>query len=263
VRAPNQPPVLDDVEDILVVVEGEVLTRTFSASDPDGNALRFSASLLPDFCSLADNGDNTATLRCAPSVGRAGSRVISVSVVDDGLPPLSGGQNFTLSIRPQVSVDGPHTIPSGQSITMSARSSNPDVTFDWDFDGDGDFDDASGATPTFDTSGLAPGDHTVTVKANVNGVSNTANTVVTVLRHEWTYDNLRRITYEYVDSPFAARGLVVLVDLAEVLDARGRDRLADGLLDRYVVVARVITPHLLTPAERDELIEGAQALQRQ
>jgi hypothetical protein len=179
VLAPNQAPVFDEIKDILMVVEGDVLTRTLTASDPDGNALRFSASFLPDFCTLTQTGPNAAVLRCAPSVGDARSTIISVSVVDDGDPPLGDGQNFTLTVRPFLDAGGDKTAIQGDQVDL-APTASPGSTIDFDLDNDGSFE-TPGPAAVFDTTGLAVGDYTIVVRACATSVCTIANLVITVL----------------------------------------------------------------------------------
>ncbi len=57
---------------------------------------------------------------------------------------------------PTANAGGPYHTQEGQNITLSASGSSPDgtpVSFAWDFDNDGVFDDASGPTPVFDRVG--------------------------------------------------------------------------------------------------------------
>jgi hypothetical protein len=54
---------------------------------------------------------------------------------------------------PTANAGGPYHTQEGRSITLSASGLSPSgmpVSFAWDFDNDGEFDDASGPSPVFD-----------------------------------------------------------------------------------------------------------------
>lgn len=460
----NRPPVLDPIGP-LEVPEGVTRTFNFSATDPDGDSLTFVIQNAPAYSSFVDNGDGTASFTVTPLAGSEFEFFeITVTVTDDGAPPLSdqetftlnitpgsgneapvldpigdqtvrmggpttllglvratdvnsdtlsvnavglptpcslvpnasgpglvvqnlrcdgdvlagvftvtvtvtdghGGsdsETFTLTVQPPLDTGGDQTVIQGAQVLLNPTSS-PGSVVELDLDNDGVFE--SPAPATFDATGLVPGDYPVGVRALLNGVFNTGSITVTVVppedqvlvlepvsvtlnagtdaefrafvgppdadgnpevgddgvpgtadddfepasvtwaadrgavspasgpsttytapaepgsdqvratdadgrtasadvtvRRAWTYDNLRRLTFEYVDNPFAARGLALLVDLAAAADSRGFGQVADGILDAYIRGLRAITPRLLTPAERDELVEGAQALEQE
>ena len=85
---------------------------------------------------------------------------------------------------PTASAGGPYTTPEGTNVVVTAAgSSDPDgdaLTYAWDLDGDGEFDDSTSQTPTFE----AVGDNAVkTVKVRVTDVigdSATADSTVTI-----------------------------------------------------------------------------------
>ncbi len=85
---------------------------------------------------------------------------------------------------PTVSAGGPYTTNEGQDVTLTATATDPDgqpLTFTWDFDNDGQFDDATGASPTFTLVGQ-DGVFPVSVKAtDPDGAFRVASTTVTVL----------------------------------------------------------------------------------
>jgi subtilisin family serine protease len=107
----------------------------------------------------------------AGTTGKAGTWTVSVA----GTTVPTGPQQYTLvtpesaaANRPPVAnADGPYTTPEGTNVGLNAgASTDPDsdpLTYAWAFDGDGVFDDATGATPTFDRVGQ-DGAYTVAVK---------------------------------------------------------------------------------------------------
>lgn len=92
---------------------------------------------------------------------------------------------FRLAFQvPTADAGGPYNTQEGTDVVLSAAgSTDPDnqaLTYTWDFDGDGEFDDATGVSPTFDRVGQ-DGVFTVTVKAtDTDGASDTDTATVTV-----------------------------------------------------------------------------------
>lgn len=96
----NRPPDLQDITATVITVnEGEVLELALTATDPDGDSLRFSAQNLPIFCRLTDNRNGTASLRMAPGFNDAGNYPnITIAATDNGIPNLSDSDAFNLVI---------------------------------------------------------------------------------------------------------------------------------------------------------------------
>ncbi|MEE9350836.1 MAG: DUF1566 domain-containing protein [Thiotrichaceae bacterium] len=91
----NQPPVLNSIGN-QTIQEGVTQVITISATDPDGDALNFSSPALPNFASLVDNGNGTATLTLTPQIGDAGSSNITITVTDPTNTPVS--ETFSVDI---------------------------------------------------------------------------------------------------------------------------------------------------------------------
>ena len=137
----NLPPVLAAIGN-QSVAEGDTLTVPLSATDPDGDGLSFSASGLPGFGTLTDNGDGTGSLDFAPGFDDGGTFTITVTVTDDGTPALNDSETFVLTVTdanraPVLAVIGNQTVAEGETLTVPLSASDPD--------GDG---------LTFSTSGL-------------------------------------------------------------------------------------------------------------
>jgi hypothetical protein len=83
----------------LALNEGAEVVLELSATDLDGDSLRFSAQNLPAFCRLTDNRDSTGTLRIAPGFNNAGNYPnLTIIVTDNGVPNLSDSDAFSLTI---------------------------------------------------------------------------------------------------------------------------------------------------------------------
>jgi hypothetical protein len=95
---------------------------------------------------------------------------------------------------PTASAGGPYTTPEGTDVTLDASgSTDPDggpLTYAWDLDNDGAYDDATGANPTFSTVGQ-DGVFPVSVKAtDPDGGYDTDSTTVTVTNVAPRFDSL-------------------------------------------------------------------------
>jgi len=91
---------------------------------------------------------------------------------------------WRFSIRvPTADAGGPYTTPEGTNVQLDGTAStDPDgqtLTYQWDFDNDGAYDDATGATPTFTAVGQ-DGSFPVGLKVTAGGVVDTDATTVTV-----------------------------------------------------------------------------------
>lgn len=91
----NQPPVLNPIGGKQVQA-GSQLRFTLTASDPEGDALSFSARNLPPGASF---NSSTGTFTWTPSAGDAGQYTAVVfSVADDGLPPKTARESITIAV---------------------------------------------------------------------------------------------------------------------------------------------------------------------
>ena len=91
----NRPPVLGAIGS-KSVDEGDLLSFTISASDPDGDILTYSASNLP---SGANFNSGTRTFSWTPAIGYAGDYNIQFTVTDNGSPPESDLEIITITVE--------------------------------------------------------------------------------------------------------------------------------------------------------------------
>ena len=130
VGAVNRPPVLAPIGS-QTVEEGELLSLTLTASDPDGDALTLTAANLPTGAVFSDNGDGTASFEWTPDFGQAGNVVVLFSVLDDGTPIESDFEEVTISVgdvnRPPVLDPIPNqSVEEGVLLSFAASATDPD-----------------------------------------------------------------------------------------------------------------------------------------
>ena len=98
----NRPPEVDPVGDQLVR-EGETLTISFAAADPDeSDQLQITAAGLPSGYRLTKSGTNpvTATIALTPGYKQQGTYQVEVTATDnDPAAPLSSSSLFTLEVQ--------------------------------------------------------------------------------------------------------------------------------------------------------------------
>lgn len=156
---PNRPPTLNSPGDQTTGV-GDPVNLTVVASDPDGDALTFSASGLPEGLSISTNGV------IAGNVTTAGVSSVTVTVQDGrgGVATASFTWTVTppaLSLNPIISPPQPVNTPL--QYTASANNGvNP--RFKWLF-GDNTPETAYSATPTVEHTFTQPGIYVVTLTA--------------------------------------------------------------------------------------------------
>ena len=123
----NAPPDLTDIPDQNVVEEG-TLNIPISATDPEDHNMTISATDLPAFCSLTDNGDGTGSIDCSPAVGDAGDYPITVTVTDDGPVPAESSDPFTLTV-------GANEPPTANNVVISGVPSiGEELTGSYEYD---------------------------------------------------------------------------------------------------------------------------------
>jgi predicted RNA-binding protein with TRAM domain len=125
----NRPPVLDPIGN-KTVDEGDTLTFTIAASDPDGgDVLTFDASSLPTGAGF-DPG--TRTFTWTPGYGQVGSYPnVLFTVTDNGTPPLSASEAITITVgnvnRPPVlNSIGSRTVNEGEKVEIVITATDPD-----------------------------------------------------------------------------------------------------------------------------------------
>lgn len=124
----NNPPVLPVIAD-KIVVEGNLLTFTNTATDPDGNGLVYSLLDAPAGAIATNNGVFTWTPNEAQGPA---TNLMSIVVTDNGSPSLSATQTFTVFVlesnRPPVLATIPDfTLHAGSLLTFTNAATDPDL----------------------------------------------------------------------------------------------------------------------------------------
>ena len=122
----NRPPVLAPIG-AKTGTEGQPLTFTATATDPDGNALTFSAGGLPTGATLTPAGAFSWT----PTFAQAGTYNVTITVTDNGSPVASDFEALTITVgnvnRPPVLTNpGNRAVAEGQLLTLALTASDPD-----------------------------------------------------------------------------------------------------------------------------------------
>jgi hypothetical protein len=129
---PNQPPVLQPIAN-QTVDEGVQLNVQAVASDPDGDSITFSlGSGAPPGSSI---NANTGLFTWTPNpYSSTGTYSVTVTATDDGSPPLSDSQSFTIDVLavnhpPNLSPIPSQLVEQGEpmEVLVSRYASDPDL----------------------------------------------------------------------------------------------------------------------------------------
>ncbi|HEY6830356.1 MAG TPA: putative Ig domain-containing protein, partial [Gemmatimonadaceae bacterium] len=122
----NRPPVLAPIGAKTTLV-GQLLAFTATATDPDADAITFSAGNLPAGATLTPAGAFSWT----PTSTQSGNFSVTITATDNGNPPQSASETFTITVgnvdRPPVlNPIGAKVVDEGQMLAFTATASDPD-----------------------------------------------------------------------------------------------------------------------------------------
>jgi hypothetical protein len=146
----NNPPDIELSFPDIFVDEGQTARSRGPVSDPDGDALTLTASI-----GTAVVGVSGGWLWSFDATdGPAESQTVTITATDPhGATDSVSFELIVLNVAPSVEVSASsEAVYLGESITLSASFTDPAgsaddaYTYEWDLDGDGAFDDASGST---------------------------------------------------------------------------------------------------------------------
>jgi N-acetylneuraminic acid mutarotase len=124
----NRPPVIASIGE-QTVNEGQTLTFTVNASDPEGDALTYSASNLPQGATF-DSATHVFTWK--PNYGQAGNYAdVEFTVTDNGTPMQLADQMITITVghvnRPPVFTQvGPQQVSTTIPLLFTVSAMDPD-----------------------------------------------------------------------------------------------------------------------------------------
>jgi len=201
---PNTPPVAGD-DSATTVEDTEVAINVLeNDTDPDGDPISIASLGTPGNGTLVDN-DGTVTY--TPDDDFNGTDTFTYTISDGN----GGTDTATVTVEvtgtaddPIADAGGPYTVAVGGTVNLNASgSTDPDLpygdtlAYTWDFDNDGDFDDATGVAPTFDATGLSDGT-VVPIAVEVTDLTNYTSRDTTTVTVQATPSEL---IFDYLGGP--------------------------------------------------------------
>ena len=140
----------------------------------NGNLIGTAAAPInPMLGPLQNNGGPTKTMALlpgSPAINAGDNSLIPAGVttdqrgtgyarIDDGTVDI-GAYEFVVNVPPVADAGGPYIVVRGGTVQLDASATfdenepNTGLTYEWDFDGDGYYDDATGNAPVFSAEGL-------------------------------------------------------------------------------------------------------------
>jgi len=123
----NRPPVLNSISD-QSIGEGNTLTFTIAATDPDGDTLTYSASGVPKG---AQFDPETRTFTWTPSYLQAGNYPVLFTATDNGSPAQSDSKEVVITVgnvnrAPQLDAIGNKQVNEGGLLELTVTATDPD-----------------------------------------------------------------------------------------------------------------------------------------
>ncbi len=168
----NLPPVVS-AGGPYTVVEGSAVSLVGTATDPGGDALAFGWDIV-------GNDDFTSVVGAAPivpwatlaSLGLGSHSIRLVAVDSEGASSIATATLTITSTPPTAEIVGAYVIEEGQNVQLNGTGGSMGgrpLTYSWDINGDGQFTDASGASPSVSWAslqafGLGVGAHVISLR---------------------------------------------------------------------------------------------------
>ncbi|MBJ7332505.1 MAG: PKD domain-containing protein, partial [Solirubrobacteraceae bacterium] len=202
-RPPGAPAVTADPP---AVVRGQSIELTAAATDPEGTPLTYAWDTDGD--AAYDDGTGATLTRTMP---QSGSFTVRARATDaDGGSAVSAPFTMSADNRPPAAAltATPATVPTGSPVTLALTASDPDggaLTYAWDLDGDGAYDDATTATVS-PRSFARAGARTLGVRVTDSaGASVQRTQTVTVTNRLPTKPSVTAVTSPVAGQPYALK----------------------------------------------------------
>jgi hypothetical protein len=130
VGSSNRPPVLGAIGHP-TGDPGLPLEIAVAATDPDGDAIRLSATPLPVGASFSDAGDGTGTFSWTPDTSQLGNHAVTFQAEDAGVPAASDSEAVTITIGqvnapPVLAPIGNRSVKVGAALSIALSAQDPD-----------------------------------------------------------------------------------------------------------------------------------------
>jgi PKD repeat protein len=152
----SAPPVASITPSAATPLTAQSVTFTATATDPDGAIAAWAWDLDDDGSFDDGTGPSASTAFPLP-----GPRPVRVRVTDEDGQTAVGAATVTVLNRDPVAAFSfsPDPVPQETPVTFTSQATDPEdrlASLEWDLDGDGAYDDATGATATATFSSAAP-----------------------------------------------------------------------------------------------------------
>ena len=211
----NAAPTLSADTATVTVDEGQTATNTGTFSDPGVDSVALSASI----GTIVDNVNGTWSWSFGTTDGPDESQVVTITATDsDGEVGVTTFELTVQNVAPTADAGGPYAVSHGGVVTLDASGStdpgNDIVSYQWDLDNDGEYDDATGVAASFNA--VASGTYVVGVEVTDSDGGVGTDTATVTVSGTGAEPELTNVS---IESPINEDDVAVLT--GEIADAGG------------------------------------------
>ena len=183
----------------------------------------------------------------------AGDHEVDFSVTITNPFSQTASDTATVTSEPTADAGGPYQVDEGDTVQLDASGSSDDdgdtLTFVWDLDDDGQYDDAVGVSPTFDATGLS-GPDTIDIAVQVSDGTTTDVDTTTVTVEDVPVTELPTVTFtgdaaDLVVTTVPDTSVTIEVEVTPAEAEVGWDLDGDGDFDDATGTAATLTPNAI------------------